>query len=122
MSFKEEITKAIGAHGMWKARLMSAIDTGKSDASVTDVAKDNACAFGQWLYGSTIDAAAKSSAGFTEVQKLHAEFHKVAAQVLQLALQGKKAEANKMIAHDSAFADVSGRLTSARMRWQKSAG
>ena len=122
MSLKEEITKAIGAHGMWKARLKSAIDTGKTDASVADVGKDNVRAFGQWLYGSTVDATTKSSGEFKEVQKLHAEFHKVAAQVLQLALQGKKAEADKMMAQGSAFTDVSGRLTSAMMRWQKSAG
>jgi hypothetical protein len=121
MSMQEEITKAIGAHGMWKARLRLAIDTGKTDASVADVGKDNVCAFGQWLYGSTLEAAARNSADFKEVQKLHAEFHKIAAQVLQLGLQGKKVEADKMIAQDSAFSDVSGRLTSAMVRWQKSA-
>jgi hypothetical protein len=121
MSLKEEITKAIGAHGMWKARLRTAIDTGKSDVTAADVGKDNACAFGQWLYGSTLDPAARSSGDFKEVQKLHAEFHKVASQVLQLALQGKKAEADKMMVQDSVFSDVSGRLTSAMMHWQKSA-
>jgi len=121
MSLKEEITKAIGAHGMWKARLRSAIDTGKTDVSTADAEKDNVCAFGQWLYGSSLEAAAKSSAEFKEVQKLHAEFHKAAVQVLHLALHGKKAEADKLLAPDSLFADVSGRLTSAMVRWQKSA-
>ncbi|MDR3487011.1 MAG: CZB domain-containing protein [Bradyrhizobium sp.] len=122
MSLKEEITKAIGAHGMWKARLKMAIETGKTDASVTDVGKDNVCAFGQWLYGPSVDAAMKGSGEFKEVQKLHAEFHKIAAQVLQLALQGKKGEADKVMAQGSAFTDVSGRLTSAMMRWQKTTG
>jgi hypothetical protein len=120
MSFKEEITKAIGAHGMWKAHLRSAIETGKTDASITDVGKDNVCAFGQCLCGSHLDAAARSTGEFKEVQKLHAEFHKAAAHVLQLAVQGKKAEADKMMAQDSVFVDVSGRLTSAMMHWQKS--
>jgi methyl-accepting chemotaxis protein len=119
MTLKEEITKAIGAHGMWKARLRTAIDTGKSDTNVTDAGKDNGSAFGQWLYGPTIEAAAKGGGDFKEVQKLHAEFHKAAAQVLQLALQGKKTEAEKLLAHGS-FADVSAQLTSAMMRWQKS--
>jgi hypothetical protein len=121
MALKEEITKAIGAHGMWKARLRTAIDTGKSDTNVADVGKDNGCAFGQWLYGPTIDAAARGGADFKEVQKLHAEFHKAAAQVLQLALQGKKTEAEKLLAQGGTFADVSAHLTSAMMRWQKSA-
>ena len=43
MSFKEEITKAIGAHGMWKAHLRSAIETGKTDASITDVEGQRLC-------------------------------------------------------------------------------
>jgi len=122
MSLKEEITKAIGAHGMWKTRLKTAIATGKTDANVTEVGQDNECAFGQWLCGSTIDAAMKSSDEFKEVQKLHAEFHKVAAQVLQLGLQGKKAEADHMMAQGGVFTDLSGRLTAAMMRWQQSAG
>ena len=105
---------------MWKARLRTAIDTGKSDTNAADAGKDNGCAFGQWLYGSTIDATAKGGSDFKEVQKLHAEFHKAAAQVLQLALQGKKTEAEKLLAH-GAFPDVSARLTSAMMHWQKSA-
>jgi hypothetical protein len=121
MALKEEITKAIGAHGMWKARLRTAIDTGKSDTNVADAGKDNGCAFGQWLYGPTIDATAKGGGDFKEVQKLHAEFHKAAGQVLQLALQGKKTEAEKLLALDGGFSDVSARLTSAMMRWQKSA-
>ena len=61
MSFQDEITKAIGAHGIWKMRLRTAIDSGKADANAADVAKDNACAFGQWLYGSAISASARTS-------------------------------------------------------------
>jgi len=96
MALKEEITKAIGAHGMWKARLRTAIDTGKSDTNVADAGKDNGCGFGQWLYGPTIEAAAKGGADFKEVQKLHAEFHKAAAQVLQLAFAGEEDRGRKI--------------------------
>ena len=62
MSLHDEITKAIGAHGVWKMRLRTAIETGKADANAADVAKDNACAFGQWLYSSAIPAAARTRA------------------------------------------------------------
>ena len=54
MSLQEEIAKALGAHGVWKMRLKTAIDTGKADAQAADVAKDNVCAFGQWLYGASL--------------------------------------------------------------------
>lgn len=56
MSIQDEIAKAIGAHGVWKMRRRTAIDTGKADAQAADVAKDNVCPFGQWLYGPTLPA------------------------------------------------------------------
>ena len=118
MSFKDEITKAIGAHGMWKARLRAAIDTGKLDASVADVRKDNGCAFGQWLYGATIPAAAKASPDYTTVKGLHAKFHECAAKVLELASKGAKAEANKLM--DGEYATISSQLTAAMMKWTSS--
>ena len=58
MSLQDEITKAVGAHVVWQMRLRTAIETGKAVANAADVATDNACAFGQWLYGSAIPAAA----------------------------------------------------------------
>jgi hypothetical protein len=118
MSLQDEITQAIGAHGMWKTRLRCAIDTGKTDTNDTNVGKDDQCEFGQWLYGPTIDAATKTSGDFREVQKLHAEFHKAAAHVLKIALEGNKAEAEKMLALGSVFNDASARLTAAMMHWR----
>ena len=41
MALDDEITKAIGAHGVWKMRLRSAIDSGKADADPVEVGKDN---------------------------------------------------------------------------------
>ncbi|HVO01137.1 MAG TPA: CZB domain-containing protein [Candidatus Cybelea sp.] len=122
MSIKEEITKAIAAHAAWKARLRAAIDAGTSDVNATDVGKDNVCPFGQWLYGPTIEAAAKDGTDYQEVRKLHAEFHKAASQVLHLALQGKKTEAEKMMAQDNLFGVASMRLTSAMTRWRTHSG
>lgn len=119
MSLQDEITKAIGAHGIWKMRLRSAIDTGKADANAADVAKDNACAFGQWLYGSAIPASTRASADYASVRKLHADFHQCAAKVIECVGHGDKAGADALMAAD--YAKVSGDLTSAMMKW-KAAG
>ena len=116
MSLQDEITKAIGAHGVWKMRLRSAIDNGKADANASDVAKDNACAFGQWLYGSTVPTAARASADYTSVRKLHADFHQCASKVLECVGHGDKAGADALMASD--YAKVSGDLTSAMMKWK----
>ena len=115
MAFEDEINKAIGAHGIWKMRLRTAIDTGKADAVASDVAKDHVCAFGQWLYGS-VPPAARTSADYSTVRKLHADFHKCAAQVIECVGKGDKAKADAVMASD--YAKVSSDLTSAMMKWK----
>lgn len=115
----EELDKAIAAHGMWKVRLKQAIDTGKIDAPIPTIRQDNQCAFGKWLYGDTLSAADKAGTQYKTVKELHAEFHKTAAQVAELATTGKKTEAEKLMAAGGAYADVSAKLTSAMMAWKK---
>ena len=117
MSRSDEINKAIGAHGMWKQRLRTAIDTSSSDITVAVARTDNTCAFGTWLYG--LPAAERTAGSAAEVRKLHAEFHTEAARVLQLALSGQKPEAERALGANSAFAAKSGELTAAMMRWRQ---
>ena len=121
MSLQDEITKAIGAHGMWKARLKAAIDSGNSEFRPDQVCVDNLCDFGRWLYGSTIAPAEKAGQHYRVVLKCHAEFHKLAAEALGRALAGKKAEASMLINPGSRFANLSVELTTAMMAWAKSA-
>ena len=111
----EQITKAIGAHGMWKQRLAQAIETGQSDVDVATVRRDDACEFGQWLLtaGSGPDAS--------EVRRLHSAFHAQAAEVLTHALAGHKEQAQNALAPDQPFASASVALTSAMMKWKASA-
>ncbi len=121
MSLAEEISKAIGAHGMWKQRLRSAIDSGKSEFTPDAVAKDNACDFGQWLYGSSLSAADKASAEYKSVKDLHAQFHQCASSVLSCAIAGKKADAESMMGNSGKFTTTSGELTRAMMTWKAKA-
>jgi len=116
---KSEIDKAIGAHGMWKSRLKQAIATGKADAPLDTIRADNACAFGKWLYGPSLSATEKSSAEFLKVRNLHAQFHKCAARVAELAQTGKATEAEKMLSGEGEFAMASHQLTQAMMDWKK---
>ena len=114
----EEIDKAIGAHGMWKARLGSAIDTGRSDTTPEQVEPDNLCAFGKWL--NALPATEHGSEHYKKVRSLHAAFHKEAAKVLRLATSGKKAEAKQSLDSGGSYATASANLTSAMMGWKKS--
>jgi hypothetical protein len=112
-----EIDLAISAHGMWKQRIKSAIETGQSEFNANKVCLDNLCDFGKWLH--TLDANIKSTESWKTIQINHAEFHKVAGHILDLALNGKKDEATKGIALGSEYAAVSGKLTMAMMKWKR---
>jgi hypothetical protein len=117
VSTQDEIKKAIGAHGLWKARLMTAVSTGSSEFTVAQVSADSNCEFGRWLYNG-IDAGAKQSPHYEEVRKLHAQFHAVAGTVLGSALAGRQAEAKASIEDSSgAYSTTSGDLSRAMMAW-----
>ncbi len=122
MADKAEIDKAVAAHGMWKTRLKMAIETGTVEVPVETIKQDNQCAFGKWLYGASLTAGDKTSTHYKSVKELHAKFHKSAARVAELALAGKKSEAEALMALRGEFSDASADLTAAMIAWKKSVG
>jgi len=115
MSRKEYITNAIAAHGLWKAHLQRAISTGNIDKSVNDIRADNCCEFGQWLYGSTIGTEDKNSPFYKDIKDLHAQFHRLAGDIAQLAVDKKTEEATEKLKGD--YKDVSANLTRKMFAW-----
>jgi hypothetical protein len=58
---------------------------------------------------------------FEEVVKLHTEFHQAAAEVLELALSGRKKDGEAAIGLGSRFSLVSSKLTMAMSAWKETA-
>jgi hypothetical protein len=112
---KQDITKYIGQHGLWKGRLRQAIDSGKSSHDAASVRSDDQCDFGKWLGG--LPAQERTSEHFRTVSSLHAQFHREAARVLELVAVGKKAEADKAVAMGGSFASASSKLTQEMTAW-----
>jgi len=117
----QQILKAIGAHGMWKSRLHSAIENGASDVSATTVRQDNQCDFGKWLHGNDLSADVKQSEHYKNCRHLHSQFHLAAAKVLTLALSARKAEALGAMEGNGEFSKASESLTKAMMVWDAAA-
>lgn len=117
MAKADEINKAIGAHGMWKVRLRTAIDSGKSEWSINQVKVDNQCDFGKWLH--SLPEGEKKTDSWKNVCSIHAKFHDEAAKILESALQGKKETAYKGLDVGSEFTKTSSTLTGAMMKWLK---
>jgi hypothetical protein len=120
MKLRNQITKAIGAHGFWKKRLMSAIESGQSEFTVDQVAKDDACEFGKWLHGASIPEELTGTADFEACRELHAALHQAAAEVLRLAVSGDRAAARAAIGTDTKFTNLSSALTLRMMQWAAS--
>jgi methyl-accepting chemotaxis protein len=117
MHLRDEISAAIGAHGMWKTRLRAAIASGTSEFSAAQIGVDNGCVFGKWIHAVS-DAQVKRSNGYRTCLKLHREFHAMAARVLALALAGRKAEAERAMAAGGEYTAASSALTRAMMEWK----
>ena len=117
MVSKEAIDAALSAHAQWKKLLQDAVSTGQSEFKVAVVRTDTGCQFGKWLHGLTQDE--RNSADCGHVMELHAEFHRTAAEILDLGLKGKKEEAMKLLGFGGAYAGISGKLVLALHAWKK---
>lgn len=115
--FEEEIGKAISAHGQWKQKLRSAIDSGSSDIAPEQVKQDCNCAFGKWLYGNMPEER-KSSPYYKDVREMHARFHSEAGTIMGLAINGKKDDANDRMKMGSEFSKLSSQLTKKLQEWR----
>ena len=116
----DKIVQAIAAHAKWKFRLREAIEAGTSEWTVNDVQTDNRCEFGIWL--QALPAEDRKSEHWKTVRQLHAEFHQQAAEVLRLALAGRREEAEAAIAQGSRFAKTTTKLTITMTAWRKALG
>ncbi len=84
---------------------------------MAEIAPDDLCVFGEWLYGDQIADYEKASPAYHEVVRLHARFHAEAAHVLELALAGRRWEAAAAMGDGSAYARASVDLVNALAAW-----
>lgn len=115
---KSEIQAAIVAHRIWKERLSTAIELGKSEFLPEIVKTDNNCAFGKWFYNISIED--KKTEYYQSVKEFHAKFHQEAGKILDLALAGKKEEAKKAMEVGSEYSKISSKLIMLLNIWEKS--
>lgn len=120
MIIVDMIQKAIAAHASWKARLRTAVDTGKFDVSIAVIKADNQCEFGKWLYGSDFTAAEKQTQNYRAARELHARFHQEAAKVVELATSGHKDEADAAMSLGGSYTKASSALTQELVQWRLS--
>jgi hypothetical protein len=118
MFLEHEIEAAIHVHERWKARLTASIENGVVDVDISDVGKDNMCAFGRWLCGSPLPEVAGYDPNYIIVKFLHSKFHECAGHVLQMLSEGNVDEARKLMAWNGAYTTTSDQLIAALVKWK----
>ncbi len=116
MGFSDDIDKAIAQHGLWKQRFHSAIAHGADLIELAEVQADDACDFGNWLYG--LPPAVQDTEQGKAVSELHLAFHTEAARIMLLALEEHVAEAVQALEPGCLYAQLSEQLTSAMIQWK----
>ena len=120
MGFSDEIDEAIAQHGLWKQRFHSAITQGADLIQLAEVQADDACDFGNWLYG--LPPAIQDTEEGKVVRQLHLAFHTEAARIMLLALEEHVAEAAQALEPGHLYAQISEQLISAMAEWKTTIG
>jgi hypothetical protein len=102
---------ALEAHEAWNAKLRQAIQTGDCPTSVEQASRDDACTFGKWLHGNP-SFQREHPKQWQKLHDLHEQFHRLAASVLERAVSGRKAEAERL-ARATEFETIKQQLRSA---------
>ena len=99
--------KIINAHVMWKQRLLKHI-SGESEELLDPavVGRDDQCPLGKWIYG--LGQEFHGVAEFEPVRVQHADFHKMAGEIVRLVGEGRRADATRLLQGD--YARLSERL------------
>lgn len=108
MSVSNELREAIAAHGQWKVKFRDFM-AGKLDLDANVVQQNNQCQFGKWLESNGHQLLRKLD--FDEIDRLHTEFHKVAADVIRKKKSGDVAGAEQALATGGTFTTASAKLT-----------
>jgi len=117
MVYKEDITNAITAHRQWKQHLHDAAITGKTDLQPVLAKSADECLFGKWLCGLLQEDI--GSVDILGIKKIHEEFHKAAAEILELALSGKRTEALFKLSLGGSYTITAANLVKALEAWRE---
>ena len=118
MEVKDQISKAIAQHGLWKSRLLKAIDLKSNEFDINIVKTDNNCEFGKWLY-NTMPENMRNSPRYQKVIQYHANFHKETARILQMIVNNQTDDAKFAVSINSDFAQISSNLTLELTDWKR---
>jgi Chemoreceptor zinc-binding domain len=102
------INAALKTHATWEHRLQEYLDDTIS-LNPQQVGQNNICAFGKWLESDGKDHLIP--ADYASLNKLHTQFHRVAAAIVQLKKAGNLEQAHEGLKSGGEFPKISAELS-----------
>ena len=112
----DDICEHIGRHGLWRGKLLRAINEGILEESLDEIKQTKH--IGEWAHNIVPEEFRKSE-HYSELIDIHNRFHETVAKVAELAISGKKEKALKMMESHGEFGIVSRELTNFLVKIRK---
>lgn len=109
-----DFDSAIRSHSDWKMKLKQYIGNPDGSIDIETLAKDNACALGQWLYGDGSKFKALPEYGM--IIEAHKRFHKEAASIVRRCNSGESVSEDLALGAKSGFASASSEVVGLLMK------
>jgi methyl-accepting chemotaxis protein len=111
------LTRGIEAHAQWKMKLRRCMHDHAECADPAMVEKDHVCDLGKWIHGA--GRKLESDRMFIGLRQEHAAFHQCAAGVIRAILDGREAEAERIM--EGEYARVSKQVVTQLMHLRQRA-
>jgi len=111
---------AAKAHFDWKVKLRKYLENPDKSLDARTIEMDNRCELGKWIHGESSRYA--KDPDFQELRKEHANFHRVAASVVQRADAGEKVAEEVALGASSAFGQASKQVVQLLMKMKLKSG
>lgn len=111
---------AIQAHVEWKTKIRAYIMKRDGTVNSSIVRQDNQCALGKWIYGE--GSRYSNLTEYATLKAVHAGFHHVTAQVIEMVNAGKVQQAIEMLKSGSEFMKLSSQCVTLIMQLRQKSG
>ena len=114
-----DFEQGVAEHLAWKNRLFEYLAAPDGRLNPSDVASDQNCSLGKWIYGEGSKYAGYSE--FAILRREHAHFHKVVANIVSGARLGLSVRNEAALERETEFGKASAKVISALMALKSSA-
>jgi hypothetical protein len=114
---KNLLFDAMTTHVCCKDCLRQAMETGVCNPPSAVIRSETMCEFGKWLDSSDLEIEITASPHYTNMRKIHADFHTAAADVMELVEIGETQQAQQMMLVGGDYTVHANNLRSEFLSW-----